>query len=169
MNQTEYLINTLKLARHPEGGYFRETYRSAETIDADHLPSRFVGARSLSTAIYFLLTEYEFSAFHRIRQDEIWHFHSGASMQIECIDEEGTLSTLKLGMDLENGARPQQVIPAGSWFAAHINADAENSHALVTCTLAPGFDFDDLELPSRQKLLAQFPQHRELITHLTRR
>jgi len=161
-----YWIQKLQLSEHPEGGYFKETYRSDEFIDGGHLPERFTGARSLSTAIYFLLEGTQFSAFHRIKSDELWHFYTGSSLTLYVIDPKGSLSQIKLGSDFENGEVFQAVVKAGCWFGAVVNDPT--SYSLVGCTVAPGFDFRDFELGERQKLLAWYPEHKVAIEKLTK-
>jgi uncharacterized protein len=159
-------IEGLQLRPHPEGGWFRETYRSAETVVQGHLPPRFTGDRVFSTAIYFLLQGDDFSALHRFKQDEVWHFYDGSALSISVINPEGQLSTIILGRDLEAGESPQAVVPAGCLFGARLNE--RDSFALIGCTVAPGFDFADFEMPSRRELLELYPQHRAVIERLTR-
>ncbi len=159
------LVRWLQLASHPEGGYYRETYRSAETVAAGALPARFAGNRSFGTSIYFLLPADTFSAFHRIRQDEVWHFHGGGTLIIHAIDGEGRYSIHRLGMDPERDGRPQAVIPAGSWFGAEVE---DGDYVLAGCTVAPGFDFADFEMGGREALLKEYPRHAEIILRLTR-
>ncbi|MGE0547014.1 MAG: cupin domain-containing protein [Kofleriaceae bacterium] len=144
-------IDELGLAPHPEGGFFRETFRSAQRIATPR------GDRAASTAIYFLLPEASFSAFHRVSSDEVWHLYDGA-LQLHMIDDRGaTLVNL-------TQQRPQAVVPAGVWQAAR----PLGSHALCGCTVAPGFEFADFELPTTQQLVDQFPQHAAVIRSLTR-
>lgn len=161
----EEIINALGLERHPEGGWFRETYRATEMVPYAALPNRFSGDRSFCTAIYFLLKKGEFSVSHRIKSDELWHFHAGASMTIHVITPEGDYWTLPLGADLFAGDSFQTVVPAGCWFGAEVTGEGEFS--LVGCTVAPGFDFADFEIAERESLLRQFPAHKELIQRLT--
>ena len=158
-------ISQLGLQPHPEGGWYQEVYRAAESIDQLALPARFTGARAFSTAIYYLLGPGDFSALHRIRQDEVWHFYDGSPLAIEAIHPSGEAKTLLLGRDPKADTLPMAVVPAGSWFGARVT-DSEG-YTLAGCTVAPGFDFDDFEMPSRDELLAKFPQHRELIESLT--
>jgi predicted cupin superfamily sugar epimerase len=159
-------IAHLGLSPHPEGGCFRETYRSPEQIPHAGLPPRFPGARAFSTAITFLLQNDDFSALHRIKADEVWHFYAGSTLRITVIDPAGALSHILLGADPSAGATPQAVVPAGCWFGASLID--KTSFALVGCTVAPGFDFADFEMGERETLLAAFPQHRDAIIGLTR-
>jgi predicted cupin superfamily sugar epimerase len=166
MNGAEQWIKTLQLQPHPEGGWFCEIYRANGTILQQSLPSRFSGDRHFSTAIFFLLNETDFSAFHRIKQDELWHFYDGASLTIHMIDPTGEYSAVKLGRNIQAGEALVAVVNAGWLFGATVNDS--RSYALVGCTVAPGFDFDDFEMPNRTQLLEQYPQHRDIIEKLTR-
>ena len=159
------LIRQLALNRHPEGGWYRETYRSGEQIAAQALPERFGGARSCSTAIYFLLESGDFSSFHRIKCDEIWHYYAGSAVIIHILTPDGKNSSLQLGPDCGTGQQFQAVIPAGCWFGAE---PAGEGFSLVGCTVSPGFDFADFELADRKLLLKYYPDHTELIQRLTR-
>lgn len=161
----QQLIETFQLTEHPEGGYYKETYRSHESISKQSLPDRFSGDRNYSTCIYFLLTSEKFSAFHKINQDEIWHFYSGSTLKLHMISPKGTYSFVHIGLNFEQNEVPQFVVPAGYWFAAEVLD--ENAFAFMGCTVAPGFDFNDFVLPKRKELIAQFPMHSELITKLT--
>jgi len=162
----KYWIERLHLEAHPEGGYFRQAYRSDVIIAREALPMRFGGDRSASTGILFLLEEEDFSAFHRLHSDEMWHFYEGASLVVHVIDSAGAHSKIYLGRDAEKGQVYQAVVTAGSWFAAEV-ADRK-SYALVGCTVAPGFDFEDFELATQLELASAYPEHRELIERLTR-
>lgn len=165
-DQIKEIITKLDLKPHPEGGYFRETYRATEEIDSHALPDPFPGNRSYSTCIYFLLTSGNFSAFHKINQDEVWHFYDGAPVELHIISPEGQHSTHIVGRDLENGQTPQLVVPAHHWFASKVLDDAD--YSLVGCTVAPGFDFADFTLANRNELSREFPQHKKLIESFTR-
>lgn len=165
MVHADYWIKNLNLQAHPEGGFYKETYRSSENIPAPGLPDRFGGSRSFSTAIYFLLRSEDRSLFHRIKSDELWHYHAGSSLSITVLDDRG-LTLHKLGPELEKGESLQIVIPAGSWFGAKV--DQENSYTLSGCTVAPGFDFQDFELADRATLLKTFPTHPDIIEQLTK-
>ncbi|QHT68595.1 cupin domain-containing protein [Rhodocytophaga rosea] len=160
-----YWIEKLHLQAHPEGGYFAETYRSPEEVQAAHLPERYGGRRSFSTAIYFLLEHPEFSALHRIKSDEVWHFYAGSTLLVYVIDPGGKLEIIRLGNNLEAGEQFQAVVKAGCWFGSRL--EKENIYALVGCTVAPGFDFADFEMADRKELLQQFPQHQSIIELLT--
>lgn len=162
----QYWIDKLSLIPHPEGGYYRETYRSSLTIANEALPPEFTGPRLVSTAIYFLLDGENFSAFHRLRSDELWHFYAGGSLVVHVIEENGRHSEILIGSNLEAGESLQAVVKAGCWFASAVRDPS--SFALVGCTVAPGFDFEDFELGKRSDLVGIYPQHRKLIERLTR-
>lgn len=166
MHSAKFWIDHLVLQPHLEGGFYRQTYVSSELIAQPHLPPRYNGQRAFSTAIYFLLEYPDFSAFHRLKSDEIWHFYTGASLTLWLISPQGQLSSLSLGPDPNRGHLFQATVPAGYWFAASLDTPA--SYALVGCTMAPGFEFDDFELAQTKELIRQFPQHRSLIERLTR-
>jgi len=160
-----YWIKKLQLTQHVEGGAFRETYRSELTIPRTVLPLFFQGDRNASTTIYFLLASGQFSAFHRIAADEVWHFYFGDPLLVHEINHNGRLVTHLLGTNPEKGESFQTVIKAGSWFASVPAPGSE--YALVGCTVAPGFDFEDFELADRATLSQQYPEHTELIKSLT--
>jgi predicted cupin superfamily sugar epimerase len=166
MRTAEYWIQQLDLQEHPEGGFFRETYRSHETIPPEALPERFSGARSFATAIYFLLKGDDFSAFHRIKSDELWHFHAGRPLTLHMIDSSGRYQKTVLGENPQNGEVLQATVPEGCWFAAE-TLD-RSGYTLVGCTVAPGFDFADFEMGRRSELIELYPDHRQLIKTLTR-
>jgi len=155
--QAERLINELRLAPHPEGGYFRETFRSPDRVTTARGTSR-----SAVTTIVFLLTGENFSAFHRLTSDEIWHFYRGDPLTIEIIDAAGRHERRVLGAD----GPWQTAVPAGAHFASHV--DHPLGYALVGCDVAPGFEFSDFFLATRSVLIAQYPQHAALIVKLTR-
>ncbi|NIW80716.1 MAG: hypothetical protein GWN16_15195 [Calditrichae bacterium] len=161
----DYWIKKLNLSKHPEGGYFREVYRSPEKIGGESLPSRFEGDRVFATSIYFLLRGGEVSKLHRLKADETWHFYTGSSLTLFLIDERGKLSQIVLGPDYEKGEVFQTVIPHDCWFGAKVNDP--NAYTLVGCTVAPGFEFGDFELAQRKDLLNRFPQHKNIIEQLT--
>lgn len=151
---------------HPEGGYYKETYRAAETIPQQALPGRFAGDRAFATAIYFLLQQGNFSAFHRIKSDECWHFYAGDTLLVYVIDNNGELVITRLGSNIPGGETFQYVVPAGCWFAS-VPAE-DSSYCFVGCTVSPGFDFADFELAEREALITEYPQHADMITLLTR-
>ena len=156
------VVTALGLAPHPEGGFFRETFRAPLAIDAPQ------GSRSASTAIYFLLPAGSFSALHRVRSDEVWHHYDGDPVELYTLHDDvgdGEARVVRLGSDLARGDRPQVVVPAGVLQAA---VPVGKRFALCGCTVAPGFDFADFEMPSRAELLGRFPGTAELIERLTR-
>lgn len=161
-----YWIQKLDLKPHPEGGYYRQTYRAELQLAREALPQQFTGPRPVSTAIYFLLEKDNFSAFHRLQSDELWHFYAGVALLVHVIDAEGRYSLLRLGSDPEADEALQAVVKAGCWFASEVT-DCK-SFALVGCTVAPGFDFEDFELAQRAELARNYPQHRKIIEKLTR-
>ena len=165
MKDANYWIKALRLSRHPEGGYFRETYRSGEVIANYSLLERYDGERCFSTSIHFLLRGDEVSRLHRLKSDELWHFYEGSPLTIHIIDKVGDYSTTRLGSDFEKGQVFQIVIQAGCWFGASV--DALKSYSLVGCTVAPGFEFDDFELGNRENLIGLYPQHKSIIEMLT--
>jgi len=162
----DQLVTTLNLLPHPEGGFYKEVYRSNHLISNEALDNNFSGDRSYCTSIYFLLTSENFSAFHRIKQDEIWNFYSGSPLLVHVIDKEGVYTCHEIGMNPEKNLFPQLVVPAGAWFASSVKE--ESAYAFVGCTVAPGFDFEDFELANRLDLISQYPEHKAIITQLTR-
>jgi predicted cupin superfamily sugar epimerase len=165
-NDAPYWIHNLQLQPHPEGGHYRQTYRADLLLPKESLPTRFQGPRAASTAIYFLLAGDDFSAFHRLQSDELWHFYLGGTLVVHVIEADGRYSQIKLGPNLENGEAFQAVVKAGCWFASQVLD--ETSFALVGCTVAPGFDFEDFELAKREELARTYPEHRDVIHKLTR-
>ncbi|WP_340201809.1 cupin domain-containing protein [Ascidiimonas sp. W6] len=164
--QIDALVKKFNMQPHPEGGFYKETYRSLGIINKSALPETFGGDRNYSTAIYFLLTEGNFSAFHRIQQDELWHFYKGDSLEVHVIDLQGNYTCFEVNNHLDGAGVPQLMVPAGSWFASSVKKGG--SYAFVGCTVAPGFDFADFELADRNKLSTKFPEHTKLIQELTR-
>lgn len=166
MLSPQQLIQQYNLQPHPEGGWYKETYRSAEQISASALPERFSGARSFSTAIYFLLEQGNFSAFHRIKSDECWHFYAGDQLDVYVLQQDGRLDIIHLGNDISKGQLFQFVVPANCWFASR---PAAGSHfCFVGCTVAPGFDFADFEMAGAAILASKFPHHENIIKPLCR-
>jgi predicted cupin superfamily sugar epimerase len=160
-----YWIEKLGLTPHVEGGAFREVYRSELVIPRTSLPLFFQGNRSASTSIYFLLEYGQFSAFHRIASDELWHFYYGDPLLVYEITHGGRMITHRLGQDPEKGESFQTTVKAGSWFASAPAYGSE--YSLVGCTVAPGFDFEDFELARRESLSQMYPQHAAIIAKLT--
>lgn len=153
----ESLIRELDLSPHPEGGFYRETYRATR---------RHASGRPAATLIYFLLPKGHVSRLHRIDADEGWHLYLGGPLEIYELDDNHTGARISvLGTDLAQGQRPQHVVPAGRWFGAAPAAAAD--YALVGCSVAPGFRFSGFELAERATLLDRFPAARELILRLT--
>lgn len=152
----DQLIADYQLSPHPEGGYFRETYRSAAKVPGT--------TRSLSTAIYYLLPAGERSLLHRISADEVWHFYLGDPLLVVELQPRGPAKVTRLGRG--HGELLQHVVPAGTWFGAM--PAMGSAYSLVGCTVSPGFEFEDFELGQRADLLRQFPESRESIETLTR-
>jgi hypothetical protein len=153
------LIAKLDLLPHPEGGWYRETWRSEET-----LTNKKGQIRNVCTAIYFLLEKDQISHFHRIQSDELWFFHQGQPLEIVIIVN-GRIHIVTLGDDIEKGELPQYRIPANTWFAAKLKEST--GYSLVSCTVAPGFDFSDFELATREALVKEFPHIEETIAAFT--
>ena len=166
MTEAENIIKKLQLQPHPEGGYFKEVYRSTGFISEENLNSDFSGDRNYCTSIYFLLTSENFSAFHKIKQDEIWHFYEGSPLYVHVIDENGKYHRYELGSDYEKGQVRQLVVPANLWFGSSVKE--KNAHSFVGCTVAPGFDFEDFEMAKRDDLIHEFPHLEKEINQLTR-
>jgi uncharacterized protein len=166
----DYWIELLQLTRHPEGGYYREIYRSDEITAAENLPTRYGSPRTFGTSIYFLLKVGEPSKFHRLQSDELWHYYAGNSVTIHLIDERGEHQKKVLGPDYSNGQAFVRIIPRHHWFGAIVDTTSggeQEGFVLLGCTVAPGFEFQDFELASRESLVAQFPQYASLIHELT--
>ena len=161
----EFLKEALQLKKHPEGGYYKEVYRSPHELKEEALNDGYTGSRCYSTSIYFLLTTESFSSFHRIKQDETWHFYEGSSITLFIISPAGEYSKIRIGSKPEKGHRFQYTIPGNHWFAARVVK--EESYGLAGCTVAPGFDFDDFEMANRNKLIEEFPHLQDIIIELT--
>jgi predicted cupin superfamily sugar epimerase len=166
MTSAKQWIDKLGLRPHPEGGYFRETYRAGHVLSPACLPATFGGERAMSTAIYYLLEASDLSALHRVRQDEVLHYYDGAALIIHVIDPAGNYSTSRLGRNLAQGEVPQVMVPGGHLFGFKVSEGG--AYTLLGATVAPGFDFADFEMPGRAELVRQFPAHRGLIESLTR-
>ena len=157
-------IKKLQLKKHPEGGYYREVYRSGEKILSDHLPHRYKSSRNFSTSIYFLLEGNQYSAFHQLKSDELWHFYDGSDLKVYIINPEGNLTVAKLGRS--DDAEFQIAVEKDCWFAAEV--EDKKSFSLFGCTVSPGFEFEDFKLGKREFLIIKFPKHNTLIQTLTR-
>lgn len=165
MRTAQDWIEELGLSPHPEGGFYRETYRSA----------RLLGGRGpVSTGIYFLLRNQDVSAFHRIASDEMWHLYAASPLtrlRIWRITPEGQLGSFLLGSEPSRNEVFQEVVPAGDWFAGEVEVlsggPQEGAFVLVGCTVSPGFLYADFELADREALATQWPEHSDLIRRLT--
>ena len=166
ISNAAFWISHLHLNKHIEGGWYSEVYRSPLSISKSSLPPGFNGDRQFCTHIYFLLEKGNFSAFHRIASDELWHFYQGDPLVIFEIDQQGNMIEHVLGNDPTKNQQLFCVIKAGNWFASRPAMDSEFS--LVGCTVSPGFDFHDFEMAKENELLNSFPQHSELIKNLCR-
>jgi predicted cupin superfamily sugar epimerase len=164
----DFLVSELNLVPHPEGGFYKEVYRSKGILPQVSLGNHFDGDRNFCTSIYFLLTGTNFSSFHRLKQDEIWHFYGGSPLLVHVISPDGVYCENKVGMNFKHGEVPQLVEPAGSWFGSEVSSQNPADFSFVGCTVAPGFDFNDFEMPPRQELINLFPQHSTIINRLTR-
>ncbi len=154
------IINHFNMQQHPEGGYYVETYRSTGTIASSALPAGW-GKHNWSTGILFLLKSGDCSHFHRIRQDEMWHFYLGGPLRLAMLHPDGRYEEIILGQDILAGQSVQFTVPAGIWFAA--TPCKETAFSFVGCTVAPGFEFSDFELAKKQELLDQFPHQEQAI------
>lgn len=160
------IIEQLQLQPHPEGGWYREVYRSDEILPMASLPGRYNEAHTFSTSIYFMLEKGDFSAFHRIRSDETWHFYMGSPLTIYIINQEGEFTRVVLGNDFIEGQVLQYTIKRNCWFAADISNGG--IYALVGCTVSPGFEFSDFELGQLEQLLAVYPMQSAFLRKYTR-
>ena len=155
--EIEDLIKKLELIPHPEGGFYRETYRSKETC--------LNNSRNLKTVIYFLLRSDDISHFHRIKSDEIWYYHAGSPLIVHSIDQNGLYTEQKVGINFENNEIPQYLVPKNTIFGSSVLE--KDTYSLVSCSVSPGFDFNDFELFKRKDLLTKYPQHTDIINRMT--
>jgi len=163
----ERLKEILRLEPHPrEGGWFRQTYVSTETIPQSALPVRYGAERAAATAIYYLLTPTTFSEMHRLASDEVFHFYLGDPVEMLQLRPDGEGEVVRLGTDLEGGMKPQLLVPQGVWQGSRLIAGGEV--ALLGCTVSPGFDYADYEQGMRDRLTAEDPAFAEMIRDLTR-
>ena len=158
----QHWIDKLNLEEHPEGGYFVETYKSEKFVN---LPE-YDGPRHSCTAIYYLLVGDQFSSFHKLKSDELWHFYAGSSLTLHIIETDGRLNDVRLGPDIDSKETFQAVVKSGSWFAASVNN--HNSYSLVGCTVSPGFDYHDWELGDMEALAKIYLRHKSIIERYTR-
>jgi len=166
MLTVEALRALLGLTPHPEGGYFAETYRSADELPGSALPSRYGAPRAVGTAIYYLLTPETFSAMHRLASDEVFHFYLGDPVEMLQLWPDGSHRVVTIGPDLEAGERPQVVVPRDVWPGARLRPGGR--YALLGTTVAPAFTYADYEPAPRAPLLATHPAAKDLILALTR-
>jgi len=164
MDNAEYWIQHLQLIPHPEGGFYREIYRSNIEADKKGLHYTFNGPRRLCTSIYYLLRSGEFSRFHRLRSDEIWYYHYGSSIKIVIIDQEGHKHVKILGQRAEKAEHLQVFVPGGAIFGAELLNN--NSFSIMSCLVSPGFEFEDFELFEKEDLLQAYPKHADIIEKL---
>ncbi len=164
MQEAQEWITNLALLPHPEGGFYREVYRSPASVMVEHLNQGFNRSRNISTSIYYLLRSDERSCFHRLKSDEVWYFHAGSSLTLVMLHEAG-VEYVSLGLDVSKGEILQFVVPANTWFGAFV--PTRESFALCSCNVAPGFDFSDFEMGSRGDLLSRFPACKTDIEMLT--
>lgn len=162
----DYFVKGMQLQPHPEGGFYREVYRSEGVIPQSVLPENFSGPRVYATGIYFLISQNNFSAFHRIASDELWHFYAGGGLQVHVLHPQGRYELIRLGNRIHEAEVFQAVVPAGAWFASECAPGV--AFSLVGCTVAPGFDFCDFELANSKSLSGQYPEHEKLIKRLCR-
>ncbi len=160
MKDAKYWVKNLKMSQHPEGGHFKETYRSKNSFN----PKGFLGSRNFATSIYFLLEKDNVSHFHKIKSDEIWYYHAGNPLSVYVIHPNGNLEEIKIGPNIENGEVLQAVVPANTIFGSTCTAD----YSLVGCMVAPGFDFNDFKLFTTSELMELYPKHEVIIEMLSK-
>ncbi|QQS49678.1 MAG: cupin domain-containing protein [Bacteroidota bacterium] len=161
MNKAEYWIQHLQLKPHPEGGFFKEVYRSSIEVSNKHLPVGYKSSRRLLTNIYYLLRSEDISRLHRLKSDEIWFFHAGSPLKLIYIDTEGKKHTHFLGNNHEKAEQFSLLVPGGSVFCAEVHE--QNSYTLVSCVVSPGFEFEDFEVFDKEDLIQAYPKHIDLI------
>lgn len=166
MNDAAFWINKLHLEPHPEGGYYKESYRSNTIISANDLKATHDDERISSSLIYYLLKSDECSQFHRLKSDEVWIYNQGTALNLHILDCNGKYTKRVLGADIEQGEDMQVTVPANCWFAAELILD--KSFALLTCMVTPGFVFDDFELADKSQLLRLYPGNCNLINRISK-
>lgn len=165
-NEIENLVKKLELQKHPEGGYFKEIYRSEDTVPIEIFPDRnnsLKPYRNFCTSIYYLLVHEDVSVFHKIKSDEIWHFYQGSPILLHILNEN---TGEYLSKELGSKNQFQVIIPKNVWFAAEVKD--KNLYSLVGCTVSPGFEFEDFTIAKREELLEKFPKYKELIKKFTK-
>lgn len=150
------IIEELKMQPHPEGGFYSETYKSELSVEGQN--------RKLMTVIYFLLSNENVSRFHRIKSDEFWFYHGGCPLTVHTLTEEEGHTEYKVGMNFGEGQKPQLLVPKNTIFGSSVD---EEGYALVSCAVAPGFEFEDFELFSKADLMVDFSEHESIINRLT--
>ncbi len=166
MNRAEEIIRLLDLKPHPEGGYYREIYRSEESIPKDGLPERYSGPRNFGTGIYYLLTPGDMSAMHKVASDEIFHFYMGDPTELLKLYPDGTGELLEIGTDLAKGMKPCAIIEKGVWQGQRLKEGGQ--FVLFGTTVCPGFDFADFVMGNREELIAEYPDFKKEIGNLTK-
>ncbi len=161
-SRKQTLIDALQLQPHPEGGFYKELYRSDGVIETG--TGSFPDKRNFCTSIYYLLGSDDISRFHRIKSDETWHHYEGSSATIHIIHEDGLYEALHLGKNVEKGQLPQHTVPANTWFG--VSVDEPDTFSLFGCTVSPGFDFQDFQMADRYMMLQAFPEHASIIKRL---
>jgi len=164
--RAQYWIEKLNMTAHPEGGFFAPAFRAPEQLGNEGLPERFTGRRAMVSSIYYLLETGQFSTFHKLKSIEIWNFFEGDPIFIYVLDRNGGLTEKRLGRNVDIGESLQVAIEAGNWFAAEQQGPGE--FTLVGCVVAPGFEYEDMEIAGRAELEARYPQHIQIIEKLTR-
>ncbi|MBM4158449.1 MAG: cupin domain-containing protein [Ignavibacteria bacterium] len=159
--RAQFLIRKLKLIKHPEGGYYSEVHRSAEIILPECLPRRYKTKRNYITSIFYMLEGTDYSAFHFLKTDELWHFYEGFPVTIYIINKDGKLTKIILGNNLYKGEKHFYVTQRGTWYALALNNP--ESYALLGCTLSPGFEYEDMKFGKKTDLIKKFPRHKLLI------
>jgi uncharacterized protein len=162
----EEIIKKLDLKPHPEGGFYKEIYKSRDFVEPTCLHNKFNDKRRFSTSIYYLLRNGDFSAFHRIKSDELWHYYAGGDILLHLLDHKNGYQTKILGNEITSNGSFQVIVPANVWFAAEPSQGSP--FTLAGCTVSPGFDFDDFELANKDQLLQQFPRNADVINRLCR-
>jgi predicted cupin superfamily sugar epimerase len=158
MKDAKYWVNELKLLKHPEGGYYKEVYRSNKSF----IPNEIGENRNYITSIYFLIEEGNVSHFHSIKQDELWYYHAGDPLSVYIITSNGALECIKIGPNPEKGEVLQAIVPANCIFGSK----SSGKYSLVSCVVAPGFDFADFKLYNKNELLKSYYKHKEIIDEL---